>query len=144
MTKKKSLLRQKTPPAPDPMTAAVWAAAIEAATKISAVLDATPSSDERRARLHGATALTPSAVLQAARTKPPMETSFNDYLAAVRVSEALAEVLGQPTTDAAPQWGEAVVALSLLSDEVAKYAVHVRRARTVERLSGNDSPLRHR
>ena len=141
----------------DPVSAEVWAAGAIATAKIFETLDLMKLNTgykikaiEFSGELSKTVALTPCARSKGARTKPRTQWSFADYTTAVRVCKELHRTIlairehvrvGQlslfdETCESAAQ---AIVAFM---GKIEPYAKLVKRERTYERISGNESGRR--
>jgi hypothetical protein len=138
----------------DQTSAAAWAGLAKATASTMAMIDALgldPSYVERAAvlavQLETATALTPCAIKKAARTEPPQNWDYQDYINVVRVYDALRIVVDE--IDLVQHNGffrtmrnAAAVYVLDAFDPIEAYRSLVRRERAMERLSGNMSRRR--
>jgi hypothetical protein len=150
-----SVLRKKsTPEAFDPVSAATWAAGALATARVNELIALIALSYEYknrsanlRAQIDAATALTPCSTQRDARTKPCQRWSFQDYLLAFQVCEALRKIVVDGVEfvpngkfelfdTARVAAANAVIAFV---DEVEVYTKLIRRERAMERLSGTES-----
>ncbi len=153
------LLRKKKTERPyDPVSAEVWAAGARATAALIEVIDLIAISQKYsghhkplRAQLAAAVTLTPCAQEREARTRPAFEWTFNDYLSAVRVAQALREIV-VTGVDFVPtgEFGlfdtlreKAAKAIIDFNATIENYTKLVKRDRAMERLSGQKS-LRRR
>lgn len=152
------LRKKKTEKIYDPVSAEVWAAGASATALVVELFEMIGVSHKYGDRykplcdqLAAATALTPCAQAKEVRTQPPKMWSFNDYLSAVNVAQALREIVVTgvdfvPAGEFAPfdaLRDKAATAILDFNTKIETYTKLVRRDRAMERLSGEKS-LRRR
>lgn len=157
-----SILRKKKPEGAkesplDPMSASAWALGAIATARVVELIDLLKISIKHgsaaaalREQLGAATALTPCALVQDARTTPRRAWSYQDYLLIVQVCTALRKIVVDDVDFVPPgEFGlfdtvreNAANAVIAFSKEVEKYTKLIKRERAMERLSGEKSQRR--
>ena len=141
----------------DPVSASTWAAGAKATAATVSVVDLLAISHSHKklakdltGQLEAATALTPCAVKSGARTSPKRSWSFDDYILAVKVCQALRVIILE-SADRVPHGAFSLLDITretaaneirTFAEEVETYAKLVKRERSYERISGNKSARR--